>query len=48
MFQIIKRNQKLKDQAGIQKDLTNIQRKRKEQEDEDINNNDNFTLYICV
>ena len=48
MFQIIKRNQKLKDQVGIQSDLIKIQRKRKEQEDEDINNNDNFTLYICV
>ena len=45
---IIRRNQKLKDQVGIQKDLTKIQGKRKEQEDEDINNNDNFTLYICV
>ena len=48
MSVIIKRNLKLKDQVGIQSDLTNIQRKRKEQEDEDINNNDNFTLYICV
>ena len=48
MFQIIKRNQKLKDQVGIQKDLIKIQRKRKEQEDENTNNNNNFTLYICV
>ena len=48
MFQIIKRNQKLKDLVGIQKDLINIQGKRKEQEDEDSNNNDDFTLYICV
>ena len=48
MSVIIRRNQKLKDQVDIQKDLIKIQRKRKEQEDENTNNNDDFTLYIWM
>ena len=32
---IIRRNQKLKDQVGIQNDLTKIQGKRKEKDQED-------------
>ena len=50
MFQIIKRNQKLKDQVGIQKDLTKIQRRRKgeAQEDEVYSYSCISTLYICV
>ena len=47
---IIKRNQELKDQVGIQKDLTKIQRRRKgeEQEDENTNNNDDATFYLWL
>ena len=40
MFQIIKRNQKLKDQVGIQKDLTSILGRRKGE--------DNKMKYIVV
>ena len=50
---IIRRNQKLKDQVGIQKDLTKILKERKGEDQEDevyscsciINFH---TLYICV
>jgi len=40
VFQIIKRNQKLKDQAGIQKDQTSIPGRRKEE--------DNKVKYILI
>ena len=48
MLVIIRRNQKLKDQVGIQKDLTKIQRERKgeDQEDEVCIYSCIFTLYI--
>ena len=50
---IIRRNQKLKDQVGIQNDLTKIQRRRKgeDQEDEVCSYGciiKYLTLYICV
>ena len=45
---IIRRNQKLKDQVGIQKDLTKIQRERKgeDQEYEVCTYSCTSTLYI--
>ena len=47
---IIRRNQKLKDQVGIQNDLTKILKERKgeDQEDEVCTYSCICTLYICV